>query len=196
MALWGLTNEDKSVPKYLTAAQKPFAIFIDAVEAKNPINIAKGINAAGWWLYRETKDSAGKIRHMAEHLIAMGAPVLDTTTGIREAIVDSIEVPTTAVLSFTTKPSNQTVIAPAAATFTTVVGISPAGGAISYQWLLLDSATKTYNPLTNTGVYTGTTTNTLTVSNSTGLNGSVYKVVASAPNAIDITSVAVKLTVS
>lgn len=196
MSLWGNQNTDQSVPKYLTPAQVPFAVFIDETEAKNPVNISKGLNSPGWWLYKETKDSAGNIRHRAEHLICLRSPVADTGTGIREAIVDTIEVPTTAVLSFTTKPSNQTVVAPAPATFSTVVAVSPVGGAISYQWLLLDPATKAYNPLTDAGVYTGTTTNALTISDSTGLNGTVYKVVASAPNAVDITSVAVKLIVS
>ena len=196
MSLWGKNDTDLSVPKYLTEAQKPFAIFIDALEAKDPANQAKGLTSAGWWLYRETTDSSGNIRHRSEHLVSMRSPVHDSGTGIRETIEASIDQITTYVLSFATKPSNQSVSAPAPAKFTSSVVSNPTGEIVSYQWLMLDTPSKTYIPVTNTGVYTGSTTNTLHISDSTDLNGTVYKVVASAQSAVSVTSVSVKLTVA
>lgn len=191
MPLWNKTGA--SAPSILTPEQLPNAIFIDAVTAKDPDNKRKGLDSAGWWLYSEYKDSSGNIRHKAEHLITMSSPSEDS--GINQEIESSISEVTTAVLSFMTKPSNLTVTAPATATFSTVVAISPVGGAISYQWLKQDPTTKAYGDVADAGVYTGSATNTLTISDSTGLNGSVYKVMVSAPNAVSITSVAVKLTV-
>lgn len=196
MALWSNEDKDTGIPKYLTPEQIPFAVLLDATEAKDPANIAKGLTGAGWWLYRETKDSAGNIRHRAEHLVAMRSPITDSNTGPRAAVEATIAQVTNAVLSFTTKPSNQSVSAPAPATFTSVVAVSPTGGTITYQWLKQDPTTKIYANLADAGVFTGSTTNTLVISDSTGLNGSVYKVMAMAPNAVDITSVSVKLTVA
>lgn len=194
MPLWKKTDSDAAIPKYLTEEMKARAIFIDDVEAKDPDTIAKGITGPGWWLYHEYKDSAGNIRHKAEHLITMkSSPV---NAGDRQKIDATIEVPTTYILSFTTKPTNKSVVAPADVSLTSGVSISTGGGSISCQWEKLNSSTKNYEALSNALIYSGVDTDTLVISNSTGLNGATYRVIVSATNAVSITSVAVKLTVS
>jgi hypothetical protein len=194
MALWKKVDTDAGIPKYLNEEQKANAVFIDNTEAKNPNSIKKGITGPGWWLYNEYKDSFGNTRHKAEYLVSMKTPATDS--GDRQTIDAGIELPSSYVLSFTTKPTNRTVIAPAATTLVAIANISAGGGALSYQWEKLNTSTKNYEILTNTGVYSGVTTNTLDISNTTGFNGATYRVIVSAANAVSITSVAVKLIVS
>src|SRR5439155_162045 len=54
----------------------------------------------------------------------------------------------------------------------------------------------TFNNLTNTGVYTGATSATLSISNATGLNGNQYQVIVSGTCAPAATSAAATLTVN
>lgn len=72
----------------------------------------------------------------------------------------------------TTEPSNLTVTAPAAASFTVVANGIPAP---TYQWQISNDSGATWSNLTNTGVYTNVTTATMNISNSTGLNGKYYR---------------------
>ena len=49
---------------------------------------------------------------------------------------------------------------------------------VTYQWYVSTDGGATWTALTNTGVYSGVTTNSLAISNSTGLNGYQYECVA------------------
>lgn len=77
-----------------------------------------------------------------------------------------------------TQPSAASVTAPAGATFT-VAATTNDGGTLSYQWQLSTDGGSTYTNVANGGVYSGATTATLTISNSTGLGGRLYRVVVS-----------------
>jgi hypothetical protein len=86
-----------------------------------------------------------------------------------------------------TQPSNASVTHPAAASFSVnVVGDSPFG----YQWVSNSGI------ITNGGVYSNATTNTLNISNSTGLNGFTYKVVITGKKGETANSNSATLTVS
>lgn len=74
-----------------------------------------------------------------------------------------------------TQPVASSVTAPAAASFT-VAATTNDGGTLSYQWQLSTDGGTTYNNVSNGGVYSGATTVTLAISNSTGLNGNRYRV--------------------
>lgn len=73
------------------------------------------------------------------------------------------------------QPSPVSVTAPAAATFT-VAATTNDGGTLSYQWQLSTDSGATYTTIANGGVYSGATTPTLSISNSTGLNTRRYRV--------------------
>ena len=71
MALWGTTDEDASVPKYLDAADNAKAYFIDTTEAAVASNRDKGLKTAGWNLYSTYTAESGETRHRSEVLVAM-----------------------------------------------------------------------------------------------------------------------------
>jgi hypothetical protein len=74
-----------------------------------------------------------------------------------------------------TQPANASVTAPAAANFT-VAATTNDGGSLTYQWQESTDGGLNFSNLTNTGVYSGVTTTTLAISNSTGLNTRRYRV--------------------
>ena len=67
MALWGDTDVDASIPKYLTAGENAKCYFIDTTEAGVTANRAKGLKTTGWNLYEEY----GSGRKRVETLVAM-----------------------------------------------------------------------------------------------------------------------------
>lgn len=95
-----------------------------------------------------------------------------------------------------TQPANSSVTAPAAANFT-VAATTNDGGTLSYQWQLSTNGGVSFNNVTNGGVYSGATTATLAISNSTGLNTYRYRVLVSSNLAAPVaTSTAGILTVA
>ena len=86
MALWGNTDEDSSVPKYLNADDNAKAYFIDTTEAGVAANRGKGLKTGGWNLYETYTDANGNTRHKVESLVAMAVSAVDAgdagTTGV------------------------------------------------------------------------------------------------------------------
>ena len=98
-------------------------------------------------------------------------------------------------ITFTVPPTNEAVTAPAPATFN-LVATTNDGGVLTYQWEVDDGLGGGFVNATG-GVYSGDTTDTLTVTDSTGLNGYDFRcVVTSSATASPATSVTVSLTVS
>jgi len=77
MALWGNTDVDASVPKYLNTADNAKAYFIDTTEAAVAANRGKGLKTGGWNLYETYTDANGATRHKAESLVAMSVSASD-----------------------------------------------------------------------------------------------------------------------
>ncbi|MFK7969877.1 MAG: PKD-like domain-containing protein [Bacteroidia bacterium] len=79
----------------------------------------------------------------------------------------------------------------------TTFSISATGTSLNYQWQVADAVGGSFSNLSNGGVYSGATTNTLNVSSVTGLGGKYYRVfiveTSTTPNCAD-TSAAVLLT--
>lgn len=95
-----------------------------------------------------------------------------------------------------TQPAAASVTAPAAASFT-VAATTNDGGSLTYQWQISTDAGVTWGNVSNGGVYSGATTVTLAISNSTGLNGRRYRcLVTSSLTAPVATSNSATLTVA
>jgi predicted phage tail protein len=90
---------------------------------------------------------------------------------------DTPPTPTPAI-TFTTQPANVSVTAPSGATFTAVATANDAGN-LSYQWEVSTDNGAIYTRITNTGMYSGALTTTLSISDSTGLDGRMYRIVVS-----------------
>lgn len=98
-------------------------------------------------------------------------------------------------ITFTVPPTNESVTAPAPATFN-LTAITNDTGTLTYQWEVDDGLGGGFVNATG-GVYSGDTTDTLTVTDSTGLNGYNFRcVVTSSATASPATSVTVSLTVA
>lgn len=78
------------------------------------------------------------------------------------------------VITIGAQPTPSTVEAPASATFT-LSATTNDGGTLSYQWQLSTNGGTSYSNISNADVYSGATTSTLSISNSTGLNGNLYR---------------------
>ena len=133
MALWGKTDADASIPKYLTAAQKEKAVFVSIDEAQLETNKAKGLTNAGWWLVEEYTDSSGKARYKTECLVAMSvaqSDAGDNANGGDDAIVADTEV----TVTISQQPGTAWIWQGSQlASFT--VGASTTAGDLTYQWL-------------------------------------------------------------
>jgi hypothetical protein len=101
------------------------------------------------------------------------------TNAATTAVVTSKPATLTAVeptFAALTQAVNRSVTAPAATTFGPVAVVAGIAST-SYQWQVKVGAAAYVN-VTNAGVYTGATTATLSISDSTGLDGNMYQCVA------------------
>jgi hypothetical protein len=92
-----------------------------------------------------------------------------------------------------TQPQSQEVTAPTPVAFQFVVNSEVS---VTYQWYESTDGGNTWNPLSDTGVYSGTTTFQLSISDSTGLTGNQYRCTAQNANPTILTSAAATLTVN
>lgn len=177
----------------LVAVKEPIAednskiVFVDVAEAQKSTNRKKGIKTPGW-----TKVSSrvvdGQVRYAAEVLVAMSVAGAVSGDASDDLIVADDN------FAITTQPASVTVASPGAATFT--IAVNPSAGA-SYQWQVQVNSTGSYANVTNGGVYSGSTTATLAISNSTGLNNNRYRaVVLNSGATASLTSKGAKLIVT
>ena len=92
MALWGDTDVDASIPKYLTAGDNAKCYFIDTTEAGVTANRAKGFHVPGWYKYKQ-ESRGGVVRNDVELLCAFsadGSAVADTGDAGVDATDDGV----------------------------------------------------------------------------------------------------------
>jgi hypothetical protein len=177
--------------------------FIDADEAQQAENIARGLKTPGWTNYRSYTDANGNVRHKSEILIAMGAYTGATGSGTYQAQTDDAAddaVLVDATVSITAQPTNATRVAPATASFSVTAAITGAG-TLTYQWQVQEGGAGAW---TNVSRGSGGTTATYTTgvtqvaaSGSVDSNGDKYRcVVGASTGNTDVTSNAVTLTVT
>lgn len=134
MALWGKTDADASIPKFLTDAQKEKAVFVSIDEAQLETNKAKGLTNAGWWLVDQYTDSSGQTRYKSECLVAMSVSQLvagDAANGGDDAIVADTEV----TITISQQPGTAYIWAQSTTASFEVVASATDDAALTYQWL-------------------------------------------------------------
>ena len=194
MSLYGRTDSAANVTKagrgVAASSQAKTIVFVDNQEAALAENKARGINAPGWWSYYTYTDGEGNVRHKAEHLVTIAGPDLNSNETQSD---DTIAADYTIVID--SQPAAASVTAPAAAQFVVAASTTPAGGTLTFQWQEDQGAG--FVNLADAGVYSGSTTSTLDISDSTGLDTYQYRVVISNTGAsADVTSDAALLTVA
>jgi len=140
---------------YATAARK--TIFIDDTEATLAENRERGLTAPGWWEYMTYTDADGKTRHKAQHLVAFkDAPVNAAD------LDDAVAADVASAITISAQPANVTGAAtPFTGTF--AVTASATTGSLVYRWQRQTATGTTWTNISNTGVFTGATTATLTL---------------------------------
>jgi hypothetical protein len=142
-------------------------------------NDVEGAAHAGW-VHVRTNGS----RKIVETLVAMSK---NGITGDAEDVVfEDFRI------SITTQPADDSSATGEAVTFAVVAAITGTGGTLTYQWQL-DSGSGFAN-ITDGGVYSDATTDTLAISDNTGLDTNEYRCVVSATGADSVTSDAATLT--
>jgi hypothetical protein len=143
-------------------------IFVDDTESALNENKIRGLKWPGWWLYRTYTDGDGNTRHKAECIAfanaTQGAAVGDygTADGGTE---DNPAADVASAVTITSQPAAITGAAtPFTGTFAVTTSTTGTPGTLIFQWQYQTaSQTTKWTNLTNTGVFSDTTTATLTL---------------------------------
>ena len=171
---------------------------VDRQEIDIPENRDRGVNHTGWLHYTTYTTGQGCVRHKSEMLVAMSknfdssaAGTLFGQSGSNDAADDTVLA--NAYVYFEAQPSNVTdyLANLSAATFSVTANYSPYGSGVvlSYQWQraanTVDAAAGYWTNVQNATVYSDNTSATLNISNTSGLNGNVFRVVLSGTQGAD-----------
>lgn len=141
----------------------------------NEVAASKGAVAHTGWVLR-TEGQGGRAGRIQTEVLVAGGMLDDKEDAV---------YPDAAIV-IDTQPQSKTVEANTATTLSVVAHTLPQGVSISYQWQLSNGTS--FNDLSNGGVYSGVTTATLAISDTTGLDGNEYRVVLSASAAVNVES--------
>ena len=190
MSLNGRTDSTANVNKSKNAVGIPAAnstgggpnsvtksfVFVDNTESQLNENKVRGITGPGWWAYSTYTDAAGNTRHKAEHLVFISNP--DTNANETQSDDTIAADVASSVTIATTYPQNATTSS-GGATFTVNGQTTTTGtpGTLVYQWQVQTATGTRWTNLTNTGIYTGSSTHTLTLTGATAtVDGYKYRV--------------------
>ena len=199
MALYGNTDSNANKTKVedtrgngpASASSDMTVVFVDATEADLAENKARGVTGPGWWNFH-TYTQGSVTRTKAECLAVISNPEANSAESQADDAIAADRG-----ITIDSQPADASVTAPAAASFVVAASLrGAAGGTATFQWAVSTDSGTTFANITDGGVYSGATTSTLSISDSTGLDGYQYRVVVSATGAADVTSSAATLTVA
>ena len=158
----------------------------DRVEVNIPENKNRGVQHTGWVHYTTYTDAYGATRHKAETLVAMSKNFASNASGTLFGVDAGQDAADDAVFAdyltyFTAQPTDVTdyLANLSAATFSVTATTDPAGGTLSYQWQraanVIDAVAGYWVNVANATVYSNNTSATLNISNTSGLNGNVFR---------------------
>ena len=171
---------------------------VDRVEVGVNENKSRGFSHTGWTHYNTYTTTQGMTRHKAEVLVAMSKNFASNAAGALFGVGAGVDASDDTILAdyriiINTQPADGSADTGNAITFLTVAVTDPVGQTLAYQWE--ENNTVAWATISDAGVYSGTTTNTLSVSDVTGLDGYQYRVVVSGDSGADaVTSDAALLT--
>ena len=156
----------------------------DVIEIAVPENKNRGFSHTGWTHYITYSDANG-VRHKAETLVAMSKNFANVTLlGVGQDAADDT-VLANAFINITLQPSNvidylQNL---SATSFTVAANSVPTSANLvfTYQWQraanTIDATAGYFANVSTGGIFTTATTGTLNLSNTSGLNGNVFRCV-------------------
>ena len=153
--------------------------FVDTTEDSLNENRSRGMDGPGWWVYKTFVDQDGNTRHKAE-LIAY---VRETAANAGDWTDDTKVADVASAVTIGTQPASAVTStgawADGYAEFTVATSTTGTPGSLSYQWQVQTaSSTTRWTNVTNTGIYGGATTATLTITGvtTTAYDGYKYRV--------------------
>jgi hypothetical protein len=193
MPLWLKTDAANGAPKYLNSNAMPQAdldnaYFVDTTEAGVASNRAKGIVTPGWNLVQDIGNGRLRVETLVAMKVTAGAAGDAGVTG-NTAIEDTVVADRQ--ITITAQPLDSEAAGDTPITFS-VTAVAAPTAALTFVWQ--EDSGAGFANITNTGVYSGATTNTLTISDNTGLDGYLYRVVVSSSGADSVTSETALLT--
>jgi len=177
------TAANTSIQDNVYTIQNVYGVHRDEVGV--PENQARGFSHTGWSHYQTYATSQGETRYKTEVLVAMSKNFDANATGtLAFDDADDDTVVANFLIYFTTQPSDNTVAANAAVTFSAAEASDPDGATITFQWQESPNNV-TWSDVADGGVYSGNTSNTLVISDSTGLEDNYYRLVISGDGGAD-----------
>lgn len=196
MALYGNTDSNANKTKVEgvrgngPGSQSQTVVFVDAQEANLAENKARGISGPGWWAFA-TYSQGSVTRTKAECLAVISNPELNSAeTQSDDTIAADFGI------TIDSQPASASVAAGAAGQFVVAAVSRPSGGTLSFQWQKSSDGGSTFANESDAGVVSGTATNTLDISDVSGLDANQYRCVVSVVGGADVTSSAATLTVT
>ena len=153
------------------AAVAARVVFIDDTEATLAENRERGLTAPGWWSYTSYTDASGETRHKCEHLVSMKDAPANTADSD-----DTVAADVASAITIGTDVANVTGAADpytAAAAFT--ITASASTGSLLFQWQRQTPTGTRWTNVTDAGVFSGATTNTLAITGAAKADYDGYK---------------------
>jgi hypothetical protein len=150
---------------------------------------------AGWVGVHTYTDMHGNYRVKSETLVAMSGITTGTATYTSTGDApDDLPYYPDVYITISSQPSAVGIATTGTGTFSVTASATPTGS-VTYLWKVSTNGGTSYSNASG-GIYSGGTTNTLTITNPTsGANNNLYRVVISSTSAADVTSDSAKLTV-
>ena len=165
---------------------------VDSDEVNNPDNRIRNIKSPGWVHYQEYTDALGQTRYKTEVLVSLSKNFSADNAGDAD---DDDVVPNHSIFFVNQPEDNLDVADGSNVTFMVTADSTDNTAIIEYQWF--ESADNiNFNSLSDDAIYSGTDTNTLEISDVTGLNNYFYRVVISHDDMFDKISNSVTLTIT
>lgn len=198
MSLYGRTDSNENLDKAALALGCAYSseydiLFVSEAEAQLTVNKARGIIGPGYWAYLTYTDADGNTRHKSELIVALA-----NADGTETQSDDTVLADLDSTISIGTQPADQTEAEGDPAAFT--VAATATSGSVVYLWQRKSGASGRWTNITSTldgSVYSDFTTDTLLISDVTGLDGYEYRVkLTSTAGAVEVISEAASLTVT
>jgi hypothetical protein len=152
----------------------------DEVEVSN--SSIYELSHSGWVGIASYLDWEGNLRVKSEVLVAMSSIESD---GADDSVLPDVSI------IFLSNPQNATGVgSTSTVSFQSLVGITPSGSSLTYNWQVSPDDT-TYTNITDNSTYSGSTTNTLSIANTdTSLDGFYYRLSVSSGDTTAISGIA------
>ena len=154
-----VANQTKAGRGIANSSQSKTIVHVNDTEAQLDENKSRGITSPGWWSYFTYTDASGKTRHKSELLVTL------SNAGVEVVADDTIAADVTSTITINNQPSDVTGAAdPFTGTFDVAgADVTFSAGTGIYQWQRQTATGTRWTNITNGGVFSGATTDTLTL---------------------------------